>query len=219
MAGAARPYWTGCLKLSLVTIAVPTRRPPKRSASTFTGYTNLRANVCAHASGSSRSAHTARVCSSTSCAFRRRCAPPPSSSRRKRSRVCFCRSAAVSPTSPRRSPRKRRGGARKLPEIGAIGSGHSGARAQPAGPGGRRGMTILPLKRQRFALQRRCRLEKSADQIEKGVEPVMVDPVTGVLERNDLRVAEMASPPVVRRAGGPTLLAVDKEGRAIDALP
>src|ERR1700720_4532921 len=100
-----------------------------------------------------------------------------------------------------------------------MGSGHSEARAQPASPGGRRGMTILPLKRQRFAPQRRCRLEKSADQIEKGVEPVMVDPVTGVLERNDLRVAEMASPPVVRRVGGPTLLAVDEEGRAIDAVP
>src|SRR6202040_928469 len=100
-----------------------------------------------------------------------------------------------------------------------MGSGHSEARAQPASPGGRPGMTILPLKRQRFALQRRCRLEKSADQIEKRVEPVVVNPMAGVFDRDDLRVAEMASPPVVYRVGGPTLLAVDEEGRAIDALP
>jgi hypothetical protein len=67
--------------------------------------------------------------------------------------------------------------------------------------------------------ERRRRLEKSADQIEKGVEPVMVDPMAGVFERDDLGVAEMAGPPVVRRVGGPALLAVDEEGRAIDALP
>ena len=47
--------------------------------------------------------------------------------------------------------------------------------------------------------------KKAADKIEKGVEPVMVDPMAGVLERNDLGVAEMASPPVVRGVGGPTL--------------
>jgi hypothetical protein len=65
MATAAQPYWTGFLKLWLVTIAV----------------------------------------------------------------------RLYSATSPRRSPRKRRGGARKLPEIGAMGSGHSGPRAQPASRG------------------------------------------------------------------------------------
>src|ERR1700730_15364535 len=92
-------------------------------------------------------------------------------------------------------------------------------RLSPQARGGRPGMTILPLKRRRFAPQGRCRLEKSADQIEKGIEPVVVNPMAGVFDRDDLRVAEMASPPVVRRVGGPTLLAVDKEGRAVDALP
>ena len=71
-------------------------------------------------------------------------------------------------------------------------------------------MTISPLNRL---------LEKSADQIEKGVESVMVDPMAGVFERNDSRVAEMAGPPVLRRVGGLALLAVDEEGRTIDALP
>src|ERR1700757_851693 len=52
-------------------------------------------------------------------------------------------------------------------------------------------------------------LEKSADQIEKGVEPVMMDPMAGVFDRNDPGIAEMASPPVIRRVGGPALLAVD----------
>ena len=43
----------------------------------------------------------------------------------------------------------------------------------------------LPLKTQHFALRGRCRLEKSADQIEKDVELVMVDPMAGIFERND----------------------------------
>ncbi len=86
-------------------------------------------------------------------------------------------------------------------------------------------MGILARKTPRTALPRggrdesRCRLEKSTDQIEKGVEPVVVDPVAGVLQRNDLGVAEMAGAPVLDRVGRPALLAVDEEGRAIDALP
>ena len=119
----------------------------------------------------------------------------------------------------REAPR-RRDGARKLPNSAQRASSacaiRDGATHVIPGPSQN---DNLPLKTQHFALRGRCRLEKSADQIEKDVELVMVDPMAGIFERNDPGVAEMASPPVIRRVGGPALLAIDEEGRAIDALP
>src|SRR5262249_35649051 len=61
--------------------------------------------------------------------------------------------------------------------------------------------------------------QKPAQQVEKPVEPVVVHPMPGDVERDDAGVAEMADAAVLLRVRGPALLAVDEEGRAGDARP
>src|SRR6516162_10857220 len=46
-----------------------------------------------------------------------------------------------------------------------------------------------------------------------------MDPVAGVVDRNDLSVAEMADAAILLGVGGPALLAIDQEGRAGGARP
>jgi hypothetical protein len=134
MAAAARPYWTGFLKLSLVTIAVrlysattekehiqaalkelideklagqlPERPLERKPAQVIDLMDALKRSLAEE--GAEKTGGKAR---------------PARRNPGKRSQVCFCRSAAASQTSPRRSPPRRRGGARKLPEIGASGVG------------------------------------------------------------------------------------------------
>src|ERR1700731_4032946 len=61
--------------------------------------------------------------------------------------------------------------------------------------------------------------EKTPDEVEKGVEPVVVDPMPGAVERDHAGMPELAQATVALRVRGPTLLAVDEQGGAGDARP
>src|SRR5690349_10018 len=63
------------------------------------------------------------------------------------------------------------------------------------------------------------RSEERAEALQKGLQPVVVHPVAGALEGDDLGIAEMPGAPVLERIRRPALLAVDEEGRAGDPRP
>src|SRR6266852_5258956 len=64
-----------------------------------------------------------------------------------------------------------------------------------------------------------ARSEKTPDKVEKGVEPVVVDPMPGTVERDHTGMPEVAQATVGLRVCGPALLAVDEQGGTGDARP
>jgi DNA end-binding protein Ku len=66
---------------------------------------------------------------------------------------------------------------------------------------------------------RRHDSNEAADQIEKVVEPVVVHPMPGILERHHPGIGEVLDAAVVERVRGPAFLAVNQQGRAGDAAP
>src|SRR5439155_25772148 len=64
-------------------------------------------------------------------------------------------------------------------------------------------------------------LQEIAQQLQELLQPVVVHPMAGALDRDDPGVAKMRQPPVLFRIGspGPALLAVEEEGRAADPAP
>ena len=84
---------------------------------------------------------------------------------------------------------------------------------KPARPGLARADRLGDRKRCQLACQ-----EPAHERHELG-ELVVVHPVPGSLEGDDLGVAEMPGSAVIGRIGGPALLAVDQQGRAGDARP
>src|SRR5438132_4208052 len=61
--------------------------------------------------------------------------------------------------------------------------------------------------------------EETPDEIEKGIEPVVVDPMPGAVERDHTGMPEVAQATVGLRVCGPALLAVDEQGGTGDARP
>src|SRR5215469_8533372 len=61
--------------------------------------------------------------------------------------------------------------------------------------------------------------QKSPDEIEKGRQLVVVDPVAGTVERNHTGISEMAQTTVGLGVRRPALLAVNKQGGTGDARP
>jgi hypothetical protein len=74
----------------------------------------------------------------------------------------------------------------------AVDNAHDMATSLQAQRGNLAGLLVGGARRKR-------RLQKSADQVEKGVEPVMVDPVAGIFDRDDLSVAKVTHPAVGHR--------------------
>src|SRR5579872_748133 len=64
---------------------------------------------------------------------------------------------------------------------------------------------------------RGIRSQKVAQQLEKAVEPVVMHPMTGALERHHLGALEMLDAAVLLRIGSPAFLAVDEQRRTGDA--
>src|SRR5579862_7701922 len=71
----------------------------------------------------------------------------------------------------------------------------------------------------RTPVSRGIALQEAAQQVEEPVEPVVMDPVAGALERHHFRILEMADAAVLLGIGGPAFLAVDEQRRAGDARP
>src|SRR6516162_7926228 len=67
--------------------------------------------------------------------------------------------------------------------------------------------------------QRCYRLQEISDQIEKGIEAIVVHPVSGIFDRHYFRVAKVARPAVVHWVGSPAFLAKDQKRRAADPPP
>ena len=63
------------------------------------------------------------------------------------------------------------------------------------------------------------RLDELPDRIQKHVQPVMVHPMAGALDRQHRGVLERDQPAVGGGVGGPAFGAVDQQGRALDAGP
>src|SRR5216683_8295171 len=61
--------------------------------------------------------------------------------------------------------------------------------------------------------------EETPDKVEKGVEPVVVDPMPGTVERDHTGMQEIAQATVGLGVCGPALLAVDEQGGTGDARP
>src|SRR4029079_19060969 len=56
-------------------------------------------------------------------------------------------------------------------------------------------------------------------RVDKGVDPVVMHPMPGVLELDHLGSLEVRELAILLRIGGPALLAVDQQRRADDACP
>src|SRR5262249_16317257 len=61
--------------------------------------------------------------------------------------------------------------------------------------------------------------EKTPDKVEKGVKPVMMDPMSGTVERDHAGMPKVAQATIALRVRGPAFLAVDEQGGTGDALP
>src|SRR5215203_3050608 len=61
------------------------------------------------------------------------------------------------------------------------------------------------------------RSEEVAQQIEEHVQPIVMHPMPGALDRHDPGVPEMPQAAVLLRVLRPAFFAVDQEGRAADA--
>src|SRR5713101_1672584 len=61
--------------------------------------------------------------------------------------------------------------------------------------------------------------DEPPDEIEKGIESVVVHPVSGVVEGHHPGVAKVGDPAILLRVRGPALAAVDEQDRAGYAAP
>src|SRR5437660_5267764 len=61
--------------------------------------------------------------------------------------------------------------------------------------------------------------EETPDKVEKGVEPVVVDPMPGAVERDHTGMPEVAQATIGLGVRGPAFLAVDQQGGTGDARP
>src|ERR1700732_2044291 len=61
--------------------------------------------------------------------------------------------------------------------------------------------------------------EQTPDEVEKGVELVVVNPMPGALERDHTGMPEVVQATVGLRVRGPAFLAVDQQGGTGDARP
>src|SRR5215813_2572473 len=85
-----------------------------------------------------------------------------------------------------------------------------------------RSLAIVRDRRSGFG--RRCYLvgsssEEAPDEVEKGGELVVMDPVTGTVERDHTGMPEVAQTTVGLGVCGPAFLAVDEQGGTGDARP